>query len=124
MIINVIGPPGAGKTYFIKNILKQDPPYNKYGHQISEELFNWFKENNLFEHTGLNGKINSYLKDKKHLTILIKSNILRCLYNILKDNSDRSKLDRVKVLLFYFRNKPCKSGILIVVPSHDKKYVY
>lgn len=107
MIYNVIGPPGAGKTTYIQTRFGFSPPMR----EIDDEVFEAFAARKVFEHTGLNPRINQYLKASGETitTIWFQTPIHACLYRIVKDwfkgkASFRQTVSRIKILCFYHKH--------------------
>ena len=107
MIYNIIGPPGSGKTTYIQKKFGFAPPMTR----INTRIFDWFVQQHVFEHTGLNPKINDYLASAKEsiCTIWFQTPAAICLIRILKDAwtgkaSLKQTLSRIKILRYYRRN--------------------
>lgn len=107
VIHNVIGPPGSGKTTYIRNHFGFSPPIK----EIDPEVFDEFVKKKVFEHTGLNLKINRYLAESREpiATIWFRTSIPVCVYRILKDfwkgkTSLKQTNSRIKILCYYHRN--------------------
>ncbi len=107
MILNVIGPPGSGKTTYIKNRCGFLPPMQT----IDDGVFETFVKRKVFEHTGLNPRINRYLDTcgEKVTTIWFQTSIPVCMYRILKDfcrqkASFKQTRSRINILRHYHRH--------------------
>ncbi|MDO8610801.1 MAG: hypothetical protein Q7R95_09730 [bacterium] len=108
MFLNIIGYPGSGKSFFINRIFH----YDYYKHSVIDDVvFNEQKIMRIFEHTGHNSIINSFLSSCKEpiITIIIEKNILICMYRILfystaKINK-RNKINRVFCCIYCYFNK-------------------
>jgi GTPase SAR1 family protein len=107
VIHNVIGPPGSGKTTYIRDRFGFSPPIK----EIDPEVFDDFVKRKVFEHTGLNLKINRFLVESEEpiATIWFRTSIPVCVYRILKDffkgkTSLKQTNSRIKILCYYHRN--------------------
>jgi predicted kinase len=107
VIYNVIGPPGSGKTTYIRKHFGFAPPVK----EIDRDIFEDFIERKIFEHTGLNPQINKYLSEtsEKICTVWFKTGIWVCLGRILKDwwhkkTTIKQTWGRLKILSYYTRN--------------------
>ncbi len=107
MIYNVIGPPGAGKTTYIRNHFGFSPPIK----EIDREVFDDFVQRKVFEHTGLNPGINQYLADSREpiATTWFQTSIPVSVYRIFSDllkgkTSLKQANSRIKILCYYHRN--------------------
>ena len=116
MYYNIIGPCGCGKTTFIKD--KFDLDYS--GHiKVSGEEFVEQKRNKVFEHTGHNELVNSFLaslEDDEVVTIVIHRNVFICIYRIIKEFRKKT-LDRIECCLHCFKNedKVMLKGLVIKI---------
>lgn len=107
MIYNIIGPPGSGKTTYIRTRFGFCPPMKT----IDEAVFNEFLEKKVFEHTGMNSRINHYLAEsgEKIVTIWFHTTIPVCLYRIIRDFfRGRASIvqtgNRLVILCYYRKN--------------------
>ncbi|MGM0403278.1 MAG: hypothetical protein ACQEQN_06155 [Thermodesulfobacteriota bacterium] len=107
VIHNVIGPPGAGKTTYIRRHFGFSPPVKT----IDDEVFDKFVKNKVFEHTGLNPGINRYLaaSNEPVSTIWFQTSIPVCIFRIVSDflkgkTSLKQTNSRIKILCYYHRN--------------------
>ncbi|MCJ8502685.1 hypothetical protein [Desulfatitalea alkaliphila] len=108
MIYNVIGPPGAGKTTYIRKRFGFSPPMR----HIDDEVFDTFVQRKVFEHTGLNPRINQYLAGTPEpvTTIWLQPGAWRCIQRILKDGFSgkatlKQTFNRLKILRFYHHHR-------------------
>lgn len=115
MYLNIIGPPGSGKSSFIMKVFKKDY-YKFYKLEINE--FEEQKQNKIFEHTGHNSLVNSFLctiDEDEVITVLIEKNIFFCLLSCLRDKKTRKIIKRFLASIRFFckRNKMMTRGLVI-----------
>lgn len=127
MIFNIIGYPGAGKSHFIKNNFNLELPKG----QINDFVFNLMKEKNIFESSGINSQINTYLRDNKdqQITFLVDASKIICFLRIIKDMIFTLKINRglARIKLLFYLNKYhydndmlYQNGVVIKVKSSEK----
>lgn len=109
MYINVVGPPGSGKSYFIKNILKIDNRYAEID-RITFDAHDYFMEHGFFEHTGHNRDINEFLVEsgEQCITYYLEPNYLRNVIRIILDSKrkpTRNWKSRLRVLKYCFKHR-------------------
>ena len=108
MLYNIIGPPGSGKTTYIRARFGFSPPMQV----IDDEVFESFRDRKVFEHTGLNPRINQFLaaSDEPITTIRLQTGIARCTYRILNDFFCRRTTlkqtgSRLNILCYYYKHR-------------------
>ena len=130
MIHNIIGPPGSGKTTYIREHFGLAPPMRT----IDATVMAHFIRNKVFEHTGLNPKINAYLAGcgEPVITVWLQTRLRLCIARIAKDffckkTSLRQTRSRIRILLYYHRNRDaiyipyCRpDNELLIIPAESK----
>ena len=129
MIYNVIGPPGSGKTTYIREHFEFAPPMRS----IDATVMAHFIRKKVFEHTGLNPKINAYLAGcgEPVVTVWLQTSLHLCIARIAIDffcrkSSLRQTLSRIRILMYYHRNRKaiyipsCRpDNKLLIIPSES-----
>lgn len=115
MIYNVIGPPGCGKTTYIRKHFGFAPPMRS----IDATVMAHFIRKKVFEHTGLNPKINAYLAGcgEPVVTVWLQTGFHLCIARIARDFFCKKATfgqtrSRIRILLYYHRNRDA-----IYIPS-------
>lgn len=129
MIHNIIGPPGSGKTTYIREHFGLAPPMRT----IDATVMAHFIRNKVFEHTGLNPKINAYLAGcgEPVITVWLQTSLRLCIARIAKDffsrkTSLRQTRSRIRILMYYHRHREavyipsCRpDNELLIIPSES-----